>query len=168
MHIVFLTSGVMNKRVIVLALVFLVLFSIIIGGILWIHLGGNESSAGKLYIYPLSVQEKTYIVTIRSNYSSAPTVNLPQVPDNYTDLNYNLVEFDFRGPPEDSFCNITIPNDLIWGELTVIDKYYVMNKTNYIQTNNGTNTSIYFTFSHSTHIALDKHFEIRGTEGVIA
>jgi hypothetical protein len=161
MHIVFLTSGVMNKRVIVLALVFLVLFSIIIGGILWIHLGGNESSAGKLYIYPLSVQEKTYIVTIRSNYSSAPTVNLPQVPDNY-------IEFDFRGPPEDSFCNITIPNDLIWGELTVIDKYYVMDKANYIQTNNSTNTSIYFTFNHITHVALDKHFEIRGTEGGIA
>jgi hypothetical protein len=161
MHIVFPTSGVMKKSVIALVIVFVVLFSIIAGGILWIHLRGNESSAGKLYIYPLSVQEKTYIVTIRSNYSSAPTVNLPQVPD-------NLIEFDFRGPPEDSFCNITIPNDLIWGELTVIDKYYVMDKANYIQTNNSTNTSIYFTFNHTTHIALDKHFEIRGTEGVIA
>jgi hypothetical protein len=158
----------MKKRVIAIALVFLVLFSIIACGILWIHLGGNESSAGKLYIYPLSVREKTYIVTIRSNYSSTPTVNLPQVPDNYTDLNYNFVEFDFRGPPEDSFCNITIPNDLIWGELTVIDKYYVMDKANYIQTSNSTNTSIYFTFDHVTHTALDKHFEIRGTEGVIA
>jgi hypothetical protein len=151
----------MNRRVILLAIVLLVVFSIIVGGILWIHLGGNEASAGKLYTYPLSVGEKTYIVTIRSNYSSAPTVNLPQVPDNY-------IEFDFRGSPEDSFCNITIPNDLIWGELTVIDKYYVMDKANYIQTSNSTNTSIYFTFSHITHIALDKHFEIRGTEGVIA
>jgi hypothetical protein len=122
----------------------------------------------KLYTYPLSVGEKTYIVTIGSNYSSMPTVNLPQVPDNYTNVNYNLVEFDFRGPPEDSFCNITIPNDLIWGELTVIDKYYVMDKANYVQTSNSTNTSIYFTFSHITHIALDKHFEIRGTKGVIA
>jgi hypothetical protein len=157
----------MKKRVIVLALVFLILFSIIVGVILWIHLGGNESAA-KLYIYPLSVREKTYTVTIRSNYSSTPTVNLPQVPDNYTDLNYNFIEFDFRGPPEDSFCNITIPNDLIWGELTVIDKYYVMQKANYIQTSNSTNTSIYFTFDHVTHSALDKHFEIRGTEGVIA
>jgi hypothetical protein len=128
----------------------------------------NKVAEAKLYTYPLSVGEKTYIVTIVSNYSSTPTVNLPQVPDNYTDVNYNLVEFDFRGPPEDSFCNITIPNDLIWGELTVIDKYYVMDKANYVQTSNSTNTSIYFTFSHLTHIALDKHFEIRGTEGVIA
>jgi hypothetical protein len=151
----------MNKRVIILAVVLLIIFSIIIGGILFIHLGGNEASASKLYTYPLSVGEKTYIVTIRSNYSSAPTVNLPQVPA-------NMVEFDFRGPPEDTFCNITIPNDLIWGELTVIDKYYVMDKANYIQTSNSTDTSIYFTFTHITHIALDKHFEIRGTEGVIA
>jgi hypothetical protein len=151
----------MNKRVIVLAVVFLVLFSIIVGGVLFVHLGGIEASAGKLYTYPLSVGEKSYIVTIRSNYSSAPTVNLPQVPDNY-------VEFDFRGPPEDTFCNITIPNDLIWGELTVIDKYYVMDRANYIQTTNSTDTSIYFTFTHITHNALDKHFEIRGTEGVIA
>jgi len=124
----------------------------------------NKVAEAKLYTYPLSVGEKTYIVTIVSNYSSTPTVNLPQVPDNYTDVNYNLVEFDFRGPPEDSFCNITIPNDLIWGELTVIDKYYVMDKANYVQRSNSTNTAIYFTFSHITHIALDKHFEIRGTE----
>ena len=128
----------------------------------------NKVAEAKLYTYPLSVEEKTYIVTIRSNYSSAPKVDLPKVPENYTDRNYNLVEFDFIGPPEDTFCNITIPNDLIWGGLTVIDKYYVMDKANYIQTSNSTYTSIYFTFSHSTHIALDKHFEIRGTEGVIA
>jgi hypothetical protein len=121
----------------------------------------NKVAEAKLYTYPLLVGEKTYVVTIGSNYSSAPTVNLPQVPA-------NIIEFAFIGPPEDTFCNITIPNDLIWGELTVIDKYYVMDKANYIQTSNSTDTSIYFTFSHSTHIALDKHFEIRGTEGVIA
>jgi len=120
----------------------------------------DAGSTDKLYAFPLSVGEKTYVVTVRSNYTSAPTVHLPQVSE-------NIVEFAFIGPPEDSFCNITIPNDLIWGDLTVIDKYYVMDKTRYIQTSNGTNISIYFTFSHITHRALDKHFEIRGTEGVI-
>ena len=115
-----------------------------------------EGSTDKLYTFPLSVGEKTYIVTVRSNYSSAPEVYLPEIPA-------NMVEFDFRGPPEDSYCNITIPNDLIWGELTVIGKYYVMDKANYIQTSNSTDTSIYFTFDQ---IALVKHFEIRGTEGV--
>jgi len=151
----------MNKRIIALAVILLVLFSIIAGGILLVHLGGNEASAGKLYTFPLSVGEKTYTVTVRSNYSSTPEVYLPEIPA-------NMVQVDFRGSPEDSFCNITIPNNLIWGELTVIDKYYVMDKANYIQTSNSTDTSIYFTFNHITHIALVKHFEIRGTEGAIA
>ena len=71
----------------------------------------------------------------------------------------------YQPHPEDSYCNITIPNDLIWGELTVIGKYYVMDKASYIQTSNSTDTSIYFTFDQ---IALVKHFEIRGTEGAIA
>jgi hypothetical protein len=151
----------MNKRVIALALVLVILSSIIAGGILYVHLVGNKASAAKLYTFPLSVGDKTYVVTVRSNYSAPPEVYLPEVPDNY-------VEFDFRGPPEDTFCNITIPNNLIWGDLTVIDKYYVMDEANYIQTSNSTHTSIYFTFNHTTHNALTKHFEIRGTEGAIA
>ena len=150
----------MSKFPIVLIAILLLSSLIVIVGVT-LNPTDDEGSTDKLYTFPLSVGEKTYIITIGSNYSSAPTVHLPQVPD-------NLVEFAFLGPPEDSFCNITIPNDLIWGELTVIDKYYVMDKANYIQTSNSTDTSIYFTFSHSTHIALDKHFEIRGTEGVIA
>ena len=135
----------------------LVLFTIVAGGIIFIHLGGNEDSTGKLYSFPLLVGEKTYIVTVMSNYSSAPEVYLPEIPE-------NMVEFDFRGPPENAFCNITIPTDLIWGELTVIDKYYEMDKTRYIQTSNSTHNSIYFTFDN---IALTKHFEVRGTEGAI-
>ena len=92
-----------------------------------------------------------------SNYSSAPEVYLPEIPA-------NMVEFDFRGSPENAFCNITIPTDLIWGELTVIDKYYEMDETRYIQTSNSTHNSIYYTFDN---IALTKHFEVRGTEGAI-
>ncbi|MEJ2242296.1 MAG: hypothetical protein P8Y18_09160 [Candidatus Bathyarchaeota archaeon] len=150
----------MSKFPIVLISILLFSSLVVIVGVTLNPLEKGVAEA-KLYTYPLSVGEKTYIVTIGSNYSSAPTVNLPQVPA-------NIVEFDFRGPPEDTFCNITIPNDLIWGKLTVIDKYYVMDKANYVQTSNSTDTSIYFTFNHITHIALDKHFEIRGTEGVIA
>jgi hypothetical protein len=69
------------------------------------------------------------------------------------------------GDPEIAFCNITIPTDLIWGELTVIDKYYEMDEADYILSSNSIDNSIYFTFDHN---ALIKDFEIRGTEGVIA
>jgi hypothetical protein len=142
----------MNKRLVAFAVVLLVSFSIIAGGTIFIHLVGNEASAGTLYKFPLSVGEKTYTVTVISNYSSAPKVYLPEIPS-------NMVEFDFQGPPEDAFCNITIPNDLIWGELTVIDKYYVMDEAKYIQTSNSTDTSTYFTFDHTTHNSFTKHFE---------
>jgi hypothetical protein len=147
----------MKKRIIALALVLVISFSIIVGGILFIHLGEGEES-GKLYMFPISVGEKVYTVTVRSNYSSAPKVYLPEVPE-------NLVSVDFMGDPEIAFCNITIPTDLIWGELTVIDKYYEMDEADYILSSNSTDNSIYFTFDHN---ALIKHFEVRGTEGAVA
>lgn len=146
-----------TRRLKALVIVLLVLFLIVAGGIIFVQFIENEESAGKLYRFPLSVGEMTYMVTIKSNYSSAPEVYLPEIPA-------NMVEFDFRGPPENAFCNITIPKDLIWGELTVIDKYYKMEESRYIQTSNSTDNSIYFTFDH---VALVKHFEVRGSEGVI-
>lgn len=149
----------MNRRLLALAVVLLVSFSIIAGGIIFIHLGENEASAGKLYTFPLSVGEKTYTVTVRSNCSSPPEVSLPELPF------ANFVSVDFVGDPENAFCNITIPNDLIWGELTVIAKIYVMDEANYIQSSNSTDNSIYFTFDQNARV---KHFEIWGTEGAIA
>jgi hypothetical protein len=68
---------------------------------------------------------------------------------------------NFRGDAENSFCNVTFPTDLLWGEIWVVDKYYVMNEGQYIQSTNGTHNSIYFTFNHTAYL---KHFEIRATE----
>jgi hypothetical protein len=73
------------------------------------------------------------------------------------------VTVDFRGDKENAFCNITIPTDLIWGEISVIDKYYKMSADQYTLSNNGTHNSVYFTFNHP---ALVKHFEVKGTEGI--
>jgi hypothetical protein len=147
----------MNKIVLVIALILLT-SSIIVAGILLGDLGKGDVSDGKVYMFPLLVGDETYVVTVRSNYSSAPSVYLPEVPG-------NLVSVDFRGDPENAFCNITIPNDLIWGDLTVIAKYYEMSEDSYTKSSNSTHNSFYFTFNQ---IALIKHFEIRGTEGVIA
>ena len=148
----------MNKLILIGFLTVLVICSLIVGVILLGSLGEDEVSVGKLYTFPLSVGEENYIVTVRSNYSSAPEVYLPEVPS-------NLVSVDFRGDREYAFCNITIPTDLIWGELSVIAKYYEMSEDSYIKSSNSTHNSIYFTFNLT---ALVKHFEIRGTEGVIA
>jgi hypothetical protein len=148
-------DGVMNRRVIVVALVLLVLFAIIVGGILWIHLGGNEGSAGKLYTFPLSVEGQTYVVSIRSNYSNAPEVS-------YFGL-LKSVQVFFKGERENAFCNITIPNNLIWSELSVYQKGYKMSGADYIQSSNNTHNSVYFTFDLP---AFTKDFSVKGTEGV--
>jgi hypothetical protein len=104
------------------------------------------------------VGDEPYMVTVGNNYSSALKVYLPEVSD-------NLVSVDFIGDPENAFCNITVPTDLISGELTVIAKYYEMSEDSYTKFSNSTHNSFYFTFNQ---IALIKHFEIRGTEGAIA
>jgi hypothetical protein len=147
----------MNKTALAIALILLT-SSIIVAGILLADLGDDDTSAGNLYTFPLSVGNKTYVVAVRSNYSSAPEVYLPEVP-------YNLVSVDFRGDRECAFCNITIPNDLIWGELSLIAKYYEMSEDSYTKYSNSTHNSVYFTFNQT---ALVKHFEVRGTEGIIA
>jgi hypothetical protein len=148
-------DGVMNRRVIILSLGLLVLFSIIVGGILWIHIGGNEGSTGKLYTFPLSVEGQTYVVSIRSNYTYAPEVS-------YFGL-LKSVYFEFRGNPENAFCNITIPNKLIWGELSLYAKGYKMSEDYYTQSSNSTHNSIYFTFNQTASV---KTFDVKGTEGV--
>lgn len=133
----------------------IMVIGLVMTGIFLIDSADDEPSEGKLYRFPISVESKTYMVTVRSNYSSAPEVS-------YFGLDKS-VSVDFIGDPENAFCNITIPADLIWGELSVIDKIYKMSDTHYTQSNNSTHNSVYFTFNH---IALTKHFEIRGTDGV--
>jgi len=96
-------------------------------------------------------------VTVRSNSTAAPTVS-------YSGIDVlKIVTISFMGNPETAFCNVTIPNDLIWGEISLVFKYYEMDEAYYTRTSNSTHTSFYFEYYQ---IALIKHFELRGTEGV--
>lgn len=144
----------MNKIILALVLALVSVFTFVAVVVLF-DLPIEKVEEGKLYTFPLLVGEITYTVNVRSNYSSAPDVS-------YFGLDKSVL-VDFRGDQENAFCNITIPIDLIWGELSVIDKYYFMSDDRYIQSKNNTHNSIYFTFNNS---ALVKHFEVRGSEGV--
>lgn len=146
----------MKRTALTLALVSLILFSIV-AGITLVALTEAEEALGELYTYPISVGDETYIITVRSNYSSVPEVSYHGMP-----LSYSVTVY-FRGDKENSFCNITIPTDLIWGKISVIDKDYIMSVDQYTLSNNGTHNSVYFTFNHP---ALVKHFGIKGTEGI--
>ena len=153
----------MKNIVLALVLVSLIPVLIVAGALLvdWEEAEEEpEETVDKLYSIPLSVGEEPYIVTVRSNYSSAPEVSYASYPPL---LSY-FVSVDFRGDPENSFCNVTIPTDLIWGSISVIAKVYTMDADLYSVSNNATHNCVYFTFNHPD---LVKHFEIRGTKGVL-
>jgi len=117
----------------------------------------NDRTEGNLYTFPLSVADNTYVVTVRSNSTAVPTVS-------YSGMEVlKIVTISFMGDPETAFCNVTVPNDLIWGKLSLVFKYYEMDENYYTKTSNSTHTSFYFEYYQ---IALIKHFELRGTEGV--
>lgn len=129
---------------------------IVVGGTL-INSTEDDGSEGNFYMFPLSVADKTYVVTVRSNSTAVPKVS-------YSGIDMlKIVTISFMGDTETAFCNVTIPNHLIWGELSLVFKYYEMDDDYYTKTSNSTHTSFYFEYYQ---VALIKHFELRGTEGV--
>ena len=146
----------LNKFHLMGFLAILIIGSLIVAGIILVDLAENKEAIDKLNFFPISVGQNSYMISVRSNYSSVPEVS-------YWGLGKS-VSVDFRGDRENAFCNITIPSDLIWGELSVYDKVYKMSEADYVISSNSTHNAIYFLFNHT---ALVKHFEIRGTEGVM-
>jgi hypothetical protein len=143
-----------KKMPFAVALVLLILITAVAVGALFAELAKTEA-AGELYTYPVSVGEKTYIITVRTNWNSAPEVYLPEFSSNY-------VSVDFRGPERASvFFNITVPTSLIGGNISLVWKYYTLSADRYTISNNGTHNSIQMTFDHTATV---EHFEIHGTE----
>ncbi len=146
----------MKRTALALTLILLILITAIVAGILLVDLAGDKEAEIKLYTYPVSVGEKTYIITVRTNWTSAPEVYLPEFSSKY-------VSVDFRGPNRETVgFNITVPTDLIWGNISLVWKYYEQNADRYTLSNNGTHNSVQMTFNHTATV---EHFEIRGTEG---
>jgi len=147
----------MKRTVLALTLAVLILITSIVAGILLVDLTETKEAVIKSYIYPVSVGEKTYIITVSTNWTSAPKVYLPEIDSKY-------VCCDFIGPNRETVgFNITVPTDLIWGNISLVWKYYEQDADRYTLSNNGTHNSVQMTFNHTATV---EHFEIRGTEGV--
>ena len=73
----------MKRTVLALTLAVLILITSIVAGILLVDLTGDKEAVSKLYTYPVSVGEKTYIVTVSTNWTSAPKVYLPEIASKY-------------------------------------------------------------------------------------
>lgn len=127
---------------------------LIVVGMLLNDSSENETDFGELFTFPISVGEKTFQISVLSNYSSSPEVSYWE--------EEKVVYLAFTGDKENSFFNVTIPTGLIRGELSLIDKYYIVDEQYYIQSYNGTHNSIFFSFDHPAYV---KHFEIRGSQG---
>jgi hypothetical protein len=146
----------MKRKALALTLVSVILITTLIAGFLWVDFVAKKEAATKLYTYAVSVGEKTYIITVKTNWTSAPRVYLPEQESKY-------VNCDFIGPNRQTVnFNITIPTDLIGGNISLVWKYYVQNPDRYALSYNGTHNSVQMSF---THTATDEHFEIHGTEG---
>ena len=75
----------------------------------------------------------------------------------YFVLQSNALVFNVSGPSQTGgFCELCIPNDLLWGDFTVYkDNVVLVKDVDYTETSNSTHYIFNFTYSHSTHsIAL--------------
>ncbi len=134
-----------------------ILITALLAGFLWVDLAREKKASSKLYTYPISVGEKTYTITVSTNWTSAPKVYLPEIDSKY-------VNCDFIGPKRETVgFNITVPTDFIGGSISLVWKYYVQNVDRYVLSNNGTHNSLQMTFNHTATV---EHFEIHGTEGI--
>ena len=74
----------------------MILSSIIVAGGLLFDFEEGKSEEARLFSYPISVAEKTYIVTVRTNWTSAPEVYLPEIASNYVSVEHGNFELFFK------------------------------------------------------------------------
>ena len=136
----------------------------LLAGILLAGLHSNQEE-NNLFAYPLSVGDQTFNVTVETNWSEErpPSVTLL----NSSDTRYPIELYFLGGTKEKTiFYNITIPTDLLWGNISLIRKYFVVDPENYTLINNGTHNILQMTFDYQPFFSGNGYFEILGTEGV--
>jgi hypothetical protein len=151
----------MDKRRIMAATTIALIFGLLAAGILVLNFAGGQEAVSKLYSYHVSTGDKTYLITVRTNWTSEPKVDLSPETDTL-----KFVSVDFSGWSKEAvFFNITIPNNLLGGNISLIRKYYELSPDQYILSNNGTHNSVQMTCVFTPYFSGVGHFEIRGTEG---
>ena len=154
----------MKKAVYALALILILVITAVAAGILLTRLEVNQEEENNLFTYPLSVGNKTFIVTVETNWDAERTPSVTLL--NVTDINRHSVELYFLGGSKKTISyNITIPTDLLWGDISLVKKYYLQDPDRYTLSNNGTHNSLQMTFEYVPPFSGIGYFEILGTEG---
>jgi|WetSurMetagenome_2_1015567.scaffolds.fasta_scaffold18273_5 hypothetical protein len=154
---------VIKRKLKVVASILLIVISLA-AGISWSYLEANREEETNLFTYPLSTGEKTFIVTVETNWNAerAPSVTLLNV----TDETRHSIELYFLGGSKKTISyNITIPTNLLWGNISLVWKYYLQDPNRYNLSNNGTHNSLQMTFKYEPFFSGMGYFEILGTEG---
>jgi hypothetical protein len=153
----------MNRKLIVFAAISLIAVSLV-SGLLLASLDLGQKEETKLFTYPLSVGNKTFIITVETNWDAERTPSVTLL--NVTDINRHSVELYFLGGSKKIISyNITIPTDLLWGDISLIKKYYLQDPDRYTLSNNGTHNSLQMTFEYVPPFSGIGYFEILGTKG---
>ena len=148
----------MKRKALTLIFAGVILVVALLVGVLWVDLSRVEKAPNRDFSYPISIGEKTYVVAVRTNWTDAPKVSLPEFDTGY----FNC---DFFGPTRETVgFNVTFPAELVGGNISLVWKYYVQDPGRYALSSNGTYNSIQMTFNHT---ATDEHFEIHGTQGAL-
>jgi len=115
----------------------------------------HGSLAATTTMFSVHADAKTYEVTASSNFSiSVFNFDLSSKQISFRTMG---LSFAFSFP---FFCNVTFPNDLLWGNLTVlVDGNATVEP---IREDNGTHTSLYFTYE----LQGAKNVQVTGTEAV--
>jgi hypothetical protein len=152
----------MKRKFIITAAILLIAISLTVGIWAGLQLGAKEEI--NLFTYPLLVGDKTFIVTVETNWTEerAPSVSLLNSSDN----RYPIELYFLGGTEEKTISyNITIPTDLLWGDISLVWKYYLQDPDRYTLSNNGTHNSLQMTFEYDPFFSGMGYFEILGTEG---
>jgi hypothetical protein len=138
-----------------------VIAAILVAAVVLPGLGVQEETS--LYTYPFSIGDKTYNITLETNWNNeqSPTVSLT----NSSEITRHAIILYFLGGSKKTLTyNITIPTDLLGGNISLVWKYYQQNPDRYLLTNNGTHNSVQMTFDYSPPFSGTGYFEIAGTK----
>lgn len=151
----------MNKKITIAAIAILALVAIALAGILLANTGTTQQEKTNRFTYSLSAGDKTCTVTVEANWDqeNPPSVTL-------SNGTRHAVDLYFRGETKKTVTyTITIPTELLSGNISLVKKYYLQSPDSYILHNNGAYNSLEMTFDYDPNFSGIGYFEIVGTEG---
>jgi archaellum component FlaF (FlaF/FlaG flagellin family) len=159
-------SFISIKKTLALTLAVVILITVLVTGIQLAVTAEQEDeqidAASDTYIYSVSPYQgsgKIYLVTVETNWASQPKVSLPESGTS------KYVSVVFGGWSTDTvFFNVTIPTDLLWGNISLVRKYCEQSPDLYTLSNNGTHNSIWMSCTFTPYFSGVGYFAIRGTE----